>query len=231
MLIKGGAKAKYQERRKNWRNSNCPKYYKKHSLNYRFMLTMPAHEMIDPNEHDQSRRASDREILDMEKLQNESIVHQDMAFLSLKDVYSEFSFKTMRMFEWAVAWGMINTSMVVFHDDEYCLRPEVLQSICEDATNSNSSLYAGHNLWKTAAYKQQKGFEGTFAPYFSGWLYALSSDLVRAIASDPRTLFTSMNLGYAEDLQVGKWVQNQSNQKDRSRKIKSMFKKVLYSGR
>ena len=103
VLIKGGAKAKYQERRKNWRNSNCPKYYKKHNLNYRFMLTMPAHETIDPNEHDQSRRASDREILDMEKLQNESIVHQDMAFLSLKDVYSEFSFKTMRMFEWAVA--------------------------------------------------------------------------------------------------------------------------------
>ena len=117
--------------------------------------------------------------------------------------------------------------MVVFHDDEYCLRPEVLQSICEDATNSNSSLYAGHNLWKTAAYKQQNGSDGTFAPYFSGWLYALSSDLVRAIASDPRTLFTSMNLGYAEDLQVGKWVQNQSNKKDRSRKIKYVQERTL----
>ena len=38
------------------------------------------------------------------------------------------------------------TSVVVLHDDEYCLRPEVLQTICEDSVRLNSSLYAGDKL-------------------------------------------------------------------------------------
>mmetsp|Transcript_19001 Transcript_19001/g.41166 ORF Transcript_19001/g.41166 Transcript_19001/m.41166 type:complete len:506 (-) Transcript_19001:247-1764(-) len=221
VLIKAGAKAIYQERRKNWRNSNCPESYKKHNINYRFMLAMPAHEPIDPNGHNQEARASEREILDMEKLQNESIVHKDMEFLSLKDVYNDFSLKTLRVFEWAVDRGMTDeTSMVVLHDDEYCLRPRVLQTICENATRSNSSLYAGYNLHKDANIEAEKGFDGTYAPYFGGGLYALSSDLMRNIAFDPATIFTSKNLGNAEDLQVGKWVKNQADQKDNPMQIR-----------
>lgn len=195
---------------------------------YRFMLAMPAHEQINPNGHNQGARASPEEILDMEKIRNESIMHQDMEFLALDDVYDKFHFKVIRMLEWAVDRGMTNkTSMVVFHDDEYCLRPEVLQTICENATSSTSSLYTGVGLWQTAGYESQKAFDGTFAPYFGGHLYALTSDVVKDIAFDRDTLFTSMNLGYSEDLQMGKWVQNQADRKDRPRKIKYVTEKSL----
>ena len=112
------------------------------------------------------------------------------------------------------------TSVVVLHDDEYCLRPEVLQSICEITTRSNSSLYSGNFLWSYAKQEQQYGFEGSFAPYFSGHLYALSADLLKDIVhEDSRAVFTSNNLGYSEDLQVGKWVKNQADRKDRPRNI------------
>ena len=103
------------------------------------------------------------------------------------------------------------TSMVMLHDDEYCMRPRVLQAICEKAILTNSSLYAGDYLWQTPGYELQKGFDGSFAPYFSGHMYALSRDLVRSISNDPDTVFTSMNVSYSEDLQVGRWVKNQAD--------------------
>ena len=59
----------------------------------------------------------------------------------MKDVYEDFYLKTMRIFEWAVDRGMTDeTSVVILHDDEYCLRPEVLQTVCEDTVRSDSSL-------------------------------------------------------------------------------------------
>jgi len=229
VLIKAGSKSKYQQRREVWRNSTCPSSYKQYGLNYHFMLAMPAHEIIDPNGHNQGKRASIEEIRDMKMLQNESIAHKDMIFLPLKDVYDDSNLKVISMIRWAVDRGMTDkTSVVVLHDDEYCLRPEVLQTICEDTVRSNSSLYAGGlGLWEKAGYDRQKGFDGSFAPYFSGALYALSSDLVRDIAYSPDTLFTSQNMGYAEDLQVGKWVQNQANREDNPRQIKSVMERSL----
>ena len=99
----------------------------------------------------------------------------------------------MSILEWAVFRGKSNEiSMVVLHDDEYCLRPQVLQSICEDVmVKSNSSLYAGYNFWPSVGLESQRGFDGSFAPYFGGYLYVLSSDLVRSIVFDPATIFTS----------------------------------------
>jgi len=229
VLIKAGAKSKYQQRRKIWRESTCPSTYKQHGVNYRFMLAMPAHEIIDPNGHNQVKRASSKEIKDMKMLQNESIAHKDMIFLPLKDVYDDSNLKVISMIRWAVDRGMNDeTSVVVIHDDEYCLQSNVLQTICEDTVRLNSSLYAGgYSLWEKAGNEMQKGFDGSFAPYFSGALYALSSDLVRDIAYNPDTLFTSQNLGYAEDLQVGKWVHNQANREDSPRQIKYVMESSL----
>ena len=196
VLIKAGAKSKYQERRKFWRNSSCPMSYKYNLMKYHFMLAMPAHKIIDPNSHNQGARANDNEIHDMGRLQHESLANNDMEFLPIKDVYDDSNLKVISMLRWAVDGGMNeNTSMVVIHDDEYCLQPQVLQDICVNATQSNSSLYAGWHLWKTPSYKIQKAFDGSFSPYFSGGLYALSSDLVRGIAHDPDTLFKSINVG------------------------------------
>lgn len=209
-IIKAGSKEKYQRRRHIWRNSTCPSSYNKHGVAYRFMLAMPSHELIDPNGHNQGKTASAKEISDMGKIREEAVSENDMVFLPLKDVYDDSNLKVISMLRWAVDRGMNDeTSIVVIHDDEFCLRPKVLQRVCEDAAASNSSLYAGPIYWGSAAYEQQKGFDGSFTPYFGGWLYALSSDLVRGIAYDPDTLFTSMHLGFAEDLQVGKWVTNQ----------------------
>ena len=85
VLIKAGAKSKYQQRREVWRNSTCPSSYKQHGVNYHFMLAMPAHEIIDPNGHNQGKRASIEEIKDMSILRNESRLHHDMVFLSIKE--------------------------------------------------------------------------------------------------------------------------------------------------
>eukprot|EP00584_Thalassiosira_punctigera_P022117 CAMPEP_0172554538 /NCGR_PEP_ID=MMETSP1067-20121228/55129_1 /TAXON_ID=265564 ORGANISM="Thalassiosira punctigera, Strain Tpunct2005C2" /NCGR_SAMPLE_ID=MMETSP1067 /ASSEMBLY_ACC=CAM_ASM_000444 /LENGTH=397 /DNA_ID=CAMNT_0013342933 /DNA_START=41 /DNA_END=1232 /DNA_ORIENTATION=- len=220
VLIKAGSKSKYQDRRKIWRGSNCRTSYQNHGIRYRFMLAMPAHEIINPNGHNQGARASEKEIHDMKELRNEYLVNGDMEFLPLKDVYDDSNLKVISMLRWAVDRGMNDrTSTVVLHDDEYCLRPRALRDICANATGSNRSLYAGWNLWKSAGYDSQKAFDGSFAPYFGGWVYAMSSDLVRDIAYDPETLFTSTVLGYAEDLQAGKWVKNQAEHKDHPRKV------------
>ena len=148
-------------------------------------------------------------------------MHGDMEFLSQKDIYNEFSFKTMRILEWAADRGMSsNTSIVMLHDDEFCLQPEVLQNICMEATSSNQSLYAGNSFWGTPGYEAQKGFDGSFAPYFAGHMYALSADLVRDITNDHANLFALKNLGYAEDVQVGRWVKNQADRRGNQTQIK-----------
>jgi len=226
LLIKAGAKSKYQHRRKIWRDSTCPSSYKQHGLKYHFMLAMPAHEIIDPNGHNQGKGASSKEIEDMSILRNESRMHKDMVFLSIKDVYDDFYLKTLRIFEWAVDRGMTDeTSVVVLHDDEYCLRPEVLQTICEDTVRSNSSLYAGSKL-----HLRNENSRYNIEPYFNGHMYALSSDLVRDIVHDPDTRFTSMSLGNSEDLQVGKWVHDQANRADNPLQIKySVNRSLIWS--
>ena len=220
VLIKSGAKAMYQERRNMWRNSTCPTTYSEHGMPYRFMIGMPAYEKIDPDSHNQGHRASDREILAMKKLEKESHDYKDIHFLPLPDVYEIISFKMLNMFQWVVDRVNDDTVMVVFHDDEYCLRPEMLQDVCEKADLSNSSLYAGNHLWREPAHEIQKGIDGSFFPYFSGWLYALSTDLIKDIVSDPATLFTSKNLAFMEDLQMGRWIDNQANRKDHPKQIK-----------
>ncbi len=228
VLIKSGAKTVYQERRDMWRNSTCPTTYSEHGMPYRFMIGMPAYEKIDPDSHNQGHRASDREILAMEKLEKESHDNKDIHFLGLPDVYEIFSFKTFNMFQWAIDRGVNDdTVMVIFHDDEYCLRPKILQDVCEKADLSNSSLYAGNNLWRKADYEMQKGIDGSFSPYFSGWAYALSTDLIKDIVSDPATLFSLKNLGFMGDLQVGKWVDNQAKRKDHPEQIKYVEERSL----
>jgi len=113
------------------------------------------------------------------------------------------------------------TSMVVIHDDEFCFQPEVLQPICEDSLRSNFSLYAGLNLWDKPQLEQQKGYDGSFAPYYSGWLSVFSVDLFKDIALSPETMiFTNLNWPNAEDVQIGRWVQIQANREDRQRPVK-----------
>ena len=209
----------YRERRRIWRDSPCPASYASRNVSYRFILAMPAHEVIDPNGHDQGKFASSDEISDMAALRDEHGKYGDVVFLSMKDVYDDIALKELRGIEWAADRGMTSdTSFVVKHDDEYCLDVEVLRGICRNYTGFGS-LYAGPHLWQSAAYDSQKGLDGTFVPYFSGWLYALSSDLARDIAYDPNSVLEGMNAGYAEDLQMGRWVNNQANRADRERRI------------
>ncbi|KAL3808119.1 hypothetical protein ACHAXA_006205 [Cyclostephanos tholiformis] len=229
VLVMGGAREKYQERRTRWRESPCPASYAEGNVTYRFLLAMPAHETIDPNGHNQAHFASHGEISDMAKLRDEYATNGDVVLLSMMDVYDNIALKELRGMEWAADRGMTShTSIVIKHDDEYCLRPGVLSDICRGLDGlSNSSLYAGNYLWSDAQFEQQRGLDGSFAPYFSGWLYALSSDLVRDIAHDPKSVLTSMNVAYAGDLQVGWWVKNQADRADRARRIDYVMENKL----
>lgn len=175
VLVMSGAKATYQKRRRIWRDGPCPASYAAHNITYRFILAMPEHETIDPNSHNQGKVASSIEISDMAVLGDEYRDHGDVVFLSMKDVYEDLSLKTLRGIEWAVDRGMTHgTSIVVKHDDEYCLQTEVLRGICLNSTGSRSSLYAGWYLWSSAGWESQKGLDGSFVPYFSGLLMILS---------------------------------------------------------
>ena len=223
VLVKAGPEAKYQQRRTIWRNSECPTTYKKYGVNYRFMVAMPAHEDIKASSHNQGKRASGEEILDMHLLQNESAVHRDITFLPLRGFYDDSYLKAINMLWWVMDRGMEDdTSIVIINDDEFCLEPRVLQTICEDVRtrSSNSSLYAGNYLFADPeAYATQKGLDGSFVPFMSGNMYALSSDLVIDIVLDQQTIFTSTNVINAEDLQVGRWVKNQIDRKDNPRQV------------
>ncbi|EJK59151.1 hypothetical protein THAOC_20664 [Thalassiosira oceanica] len=208
VMIKAGATRKYHTRREVWRNSTCPELYRNNSVRYRFMLGMPAHEMIDPASHNQHKRSNLDEIEDMGRLEKEASEYRDMEFLPLRDVYEDFYLKTLNMFKWAATIGMDDdTSMVVIHDDEYCFQPEILRGLCQDATSNNQSLYA-------AAYEAQNGTDGSFSPYFSGNLYALDSWLIRSIAHDPRSPFATKTKALAEDVVAGKWVEDQGEKTD-----------------
>ena len=218
VLVMSGAKAKYQKWRRIWRDGSCPALYTAHNSTYQFILAMPVHETIDPNSHNQGKVTSSIEISDMAVLQDEYRDHGDVVFLSMKDVNDDLSLKTLRGIKWTVERGMTHdTSIVVKHDDEYCL--EVLRGICLNSMGSGSSLYAGSYLWSSAGWEIQKGLDGSFVPYFSGYLYALSSDLARDIAHDPKSVLEGMNAPSSEDLQMGRWVKNQANRTDRERRI------------
>lgn len=231
VLVKAGPEAKYQQRRTIWRNSECPTTYKKYGVNYRFMIAMPAHEDIKASSHNQFKRSSGEEILDMHLLQNESAVHRDITFLPLRGFYDDSYLKVINMLWWVMDRGMEDdTSIVIINDDEFCLEPRVLQTICEDVRtrSSNSSLYAGSYVFDDPeAYDGQKGLDGSFVPFMSGNMYALSSDLVIDIVLDQQTIFTSTNVINAEDLQVGRWVKNQIDRKDNPRQVEYVANSTL----
>ena len=174
VLIKSGSISQYQNRRTIWRKSSCPTTYTRYGLKYHFMLGMPSHAIIDPNSHNQAKRATDEERKDMSYLQAESNKHKDMIFLSLRDVYEDFAFKTLRILEWAAERGMSNTtSVVVLQDDEYCLQPEILERICvqhssrsTSAASRRSILYTGVYFWDKAYSDIQKGLDGKYALFF-----------------------------------------------------------------
>lgn len=71
VLVMSGARAKYCERRRIWRESPCPALYASRNVSYRFMLAMPAHKIIDPNGHNQGKFASANETLGMAALRDE----------------------------------------------------------------------------------------------------------------------------------------------------------------
>jgi hypothetical protein len=97
----------------------------------------------------------------------------------------------------------------------------------QNYTGSGSSLNAGTYLWTSAEYNIHKGLDGTFVPYFSRWLYALSSDLARDIAYDPNSVLEGMYAGYAGDLQLGRWVNKKANRADPKRQIDSVTEPSL----
>lgn len=97
--------------------------------------------------------------------------------------------------------------------DEYCANITVVQEMCRQAQPESFQsgdpfyFYGGVYLWNDAVYESQKGFDGSFAPYFSGHLYMLSWNLLKAIADHPETIFASLYASHSEDLQVGRFVQ------------------------
>lgn len=211
VLVKAGSKAKYAARRTVWRNSECPSLLARHNITYRFMLAMPAHATIDPNGHNSGAKANEEEVSAMRALRDESAEHGDMEFLPLRDEYELSNLKVHSMLRWAAGWGMDDrSSIVVVTDDEYCLNPDVMRTMCVNATKSNASLYAGGLSFWDFGTKDTIASDGSFAPYFAGALYALSADLVKDFATDPAYLFSSSNVIYAEDTQVGHWVKRRA---------------------
>ena len=91
-----------------------------------------------------------------------------MVFLALKDVYNDFHLKVVRILEWAVDRQMTHkTSMVILHDDEFCLELNKLQTICKNTPHFTSSLYGGNYFWNnaTAAVGSQKKYGGILEIY------------------------------------------------------------------
>jgi len=161
VLVMSGAKATYQKRRRIWRDGPCPASYAAHNITYRFILAMPAHETIDPNSHNQGKVASSIEISDMAVLRDEYRDHGDVVFLSMKDVYEDLSLKTLRGIEWAVDRGMTHdTSIVVKHDDEYCLRTEVLRGICLNSTGPDLVSMRGRTCGPARVMKVKRASTG-----------------------------------------------------------------------
>ena len=89
-------------------------------------------------------------------------------------------------------------------------------SMCKILEGTGNSVYARHNLWRDAEFPFQKGFDGSFAQYFSGELYILSADLVREIVSDGDSVFAGIWASHLEDAQVGRWVKMVAEKRDKA---------------
>lgn len=195
----------YKRRRNEWRESPCRSFYREAGIQYKFVVGLPVHNSIDPRSHNQGSRFSDTEHQDLASLKNESEVYEDIKIIPVLDLYNYLFLKTFRNIEWLSS--QTTSPIVIIHDDEYCVNTTELSNLCEVAAETTDYIYAGHNLWGAPSYDSQKGHDGSFAPYFSGWLYVLSTRLARSIVAEDDFAHSLLqgNAPFSEDVQVGRW--------------------------
>ena len=94
-----------------------------------------------------------------------------------------------------------------------CVRPSVLlQMIARVPPGPGPQrryVYAGWHEFKRAGYDIQKGEDGSFVPYFSGWVNFLSARLIRDVlnlVTDPPLAYYHLEARCGEDCLMGRWV-------------------------
>jgi hypothetical protein len=184
------------------------------------MVGLPLHQKFDPKSNNPAARATPKEIEDMISLREERKTFGDIVVLPVRDVYEDLFVKTFQILDWTAREA--KGELVALHDDEYCANVQELEKMCQEAVFGNADLYGGYHLWRTPGYEIQKGFDGSFSPYFSGWISVLSRNLVNGIVNDPESILSAIYASHSEDLQVGRWVENQ---------IKNGFTQAIYSER
>eukprot|EP00565_Helicotheca_tamesis_P007521 CAMPEP_0185729604 /NCGR_PEP_ID=MMETSP1171-20130828/6525_1 /TAXON_ID=374046 /ORGANISM="Helicotheca tamensis, Strain CCMP826" /LENGTH=372 /DNA_ID=CAMNT_0028398483 /DNA_START=1 /DNA_END=1116 /DNA_ORIENTATION=+ len=206
----GGSNQRYRHRRNLWRNSICAHNYQQYGIQYRFMIGLPIKHNIDINGHNQAARDTSEEIDDALALRNESKTFRDIQILPIRDIYEELYLKTIHVLDWLNQEA--RGPLVVIHDDEYCASVDELLSLCHEAVSDvdNSHIFAGTYLWSEAKYEEQRAFDGSFSPYFSGAILVFSTDLIKNVMEDEDTMYAGIWASHAEDLQVGRWVDKQN---------------------
>mmetsp|Transcript_14412 Transcript_14412/g.23814 ORF Transcript_14412/g.23814 Transcript_14412/m.23814 type:complete len:354 (+) Transcript_14412:17-1078(+) len=244
VVIKSGARPKYRDRRQLWRNStNCAAAYKAANISYTFLIGLPLEQTLDPNSHNQAAQDTPTEIAVSKALREEYMREGDVDIIPIRDVYDDLHLKTFQILQGAVAQQdhssssankQDDISLVVVHDDEYCADLKVLQDMCrqgqvqvpaqstgatttdkgQDQQQQQQYIYGGASLWNKPSYDIQKGFDGSFSPYFNGALYVLSVGLVRSMVHDIDSKLSGIYASHSEDLQVGRWVAKQNARSD-----------------
>jgi len=139
-----------------------------------------------------------------EKLWKEHQEFGDIAFIPERDTYVDLPTKTLETMRLGVLHG---AHYIIKVDDDKCPHIANLMKVIEKQKHPKYT-YIGAYFWGQKYYTSQKGFDGGFVPYMSGWVYALSFSLAK--------LITFADLNYAslypmygsssEDVDMGRWV-------------------------
>ena len=141
----------------------------------------------------------------MRLLQAEAREEGDLVILPQLDYYIRAPLKLILMLQWLVAHSG-GPSYVGKQDDDFCLRTDVMRSLIARGNLKSSFVYGGGEFFRTAAYWIQKGFDGSFAPYYSGHAYFLSRPLAEGILSRDDLPYYGVETRCSEDCVLGRWV-------------------------
>lgn len=211
VAIKSGASnAEYRQRRNAWRNSAaCSDMYKQHNITYKFLLGMPIDTPLDPHSHNQSAHDTSVEIEANKAVLEEMEEFQDVIILPVRDIYDDFMVKTYQVLQWTLDQ---RKSIIVLHDDEYCIDLSALREMCQSAKGdgrSKRNLYGGWRINRYLESKREERIENhlpIFEPYFQGHAFVLSRPIVQKLMRTNALLLHGSHLSRSEDLRVGYWV-------------------------
>jgi len=169
--------------------------------------------------HVQGMTATSQEVQIEKQLEVEAQEHGDLVRVPVVEAYAFLTDKSLVLLDRGARSG---AEYVMKVDDDMQVDFNLTERTLARRGEHAKPLFAGVYLFSDAAYESQKGVDGNFTPYFSGWCYMLSHDLAREITSTSmaHSVAFPMYGSSSEDVDVGRWVKFEDEKLRNERKAR-----------